>query len=363
MGDETTEAIAPRLSEAAQVQPADNQAVLGTAEPPAEAFVEKAESVQGDENAATTNAQIPKVSDVQPTDSQVVLKTAEHPVALFPEKAELVPGDETAGTTISQASEGSATQLTAGQVVLKTPEPSKAAFMEKNEPVSGDKNTEITGDQTLEVSGVSPADQPVDSKTAEPHQEAFSGKSEPATLHKPTPKRPSLEIEEGTTLFIRYAGMILLHPYLLPFFKGLDLVEDKNFKDDACRHRAVHLLHYLTTKETGLPEFVLLLPKLLCGLPFEEPMERYLEFSETEVAECENLLQAVIQHWGALGKSSPDALREGFLQREGKLEKRESGWHLTVERHTIDILLDRLPWGLGIVKLPWMEELLQVEWA
>lgn len=164
-------------------------------------------------------------------------------------------------------------------------------------------------------------------------------------------------------MFIRFAGMVLVHPYLPQFFKGLGLVEGKNFRDEASQHRAVHLLHYLVTKERDLPEFVLLLPKMLCGLPFEEPMERYVEFSETETAECENLLAAVIQHWGALGKSSPDGLREAFLRRDGKLEMRQDGWQLTVERQTIDILLGKLPWGLGIVKLPWMPEMLKIEWG
>jgi Contractile injection system tape measure protein len=180
---------------------------------------------------------------------------------------------------------------------------------------------------------------------------------------RPAPKRSPLEVKPGTTLFIHYAGMVLLHPYLLQFFKGLGLVEGKNFKGDACQHRAVHLLHYIVTKQTGLPEFVLLLPKLLCGLPFEEPMERYLEFSEMELEECENLLRAIIQHWGALGSASPDGLREAFLRRDGKLEMRENGWQLTVERQTIDILLGKLPWGLGIIKLPWMPEMLKVEWG
>jgi hypothetical protein len=75
-------------------------------------------------------------------------------------------------------------------------------------------------------------------------------------------------------------------------------------------------------------------------------------------------MEAAIRHWGALGSASPDGLREGFLQREGKLEKRADGWRLIVERKTIDVLLDRLPWGVGMVALPWMgEEVVWVEWG
>jgi hypothetical protein len=179
----------------------------------------------------------------------------------------------------------------------------------------------------------------------------------------PVRKKSPLLDGPDTQLFVQYAGLVLLHPYLPAFFKGLGLMAEKEFKDETCRHRAIHLLHYLATKESGLPEFMLLLPKLLCGMPFEEPMERYPDFSETETAECENLLRAVIQNWGALGKSSPDALREGFLRRDGKLEKLPDGWKLTVGRQTLDILMGKLPWGLGIVKLPWMPGILRVEWG
>lgn len=186
--------------------------------------------------------------------------------------------------------------------------------------------------------------------------------SQAKPLPKPLAPKPALTIQEGANWFIQHAGIVLLHPFLPQFFGGLGLLDGKNFKDDAARHRAVHLLHYLATSETGLPEFMLLLPKILCGLPFEEPMERFIEFTDTELSECEDLLKAVIKNWGALGNASPAALREAFLNRDGKLEMRANGWHLIVERQTIDILLNKLPWGIGFIKLPWMEGFLQVEW-
>ncbi len=37
-------------------------------------------------------------------------------------------------------------------------------------------------------------------------------------------------------------------------------------------------------------------------------------------------------------------------------------WLLRVERVSYDVVLDRFPWGLGWVKLPWMEAPLYVEW-
>ena len=74
------------------------------------------------------------------------------------------------------------------------------------------------------------------------------------------------------------------------------------------------------------------------------------------------MLQAVIDNWTIMKGNSPDALREGFFQREGKLSKKGNGWNLQVEKKTIDILLNKLPWGLGLVRLPWLEELIFVEW-
>ena len=112
------------------------------------------------------------------------------------------------------------------------------------------------------------------------------------------------------------------------------------------------------------PEYQLVLPKFLCGMPLNAPIDHFIEIEMTERTESENLIRAAVDHWEALGKASPDWLREMFLQRDGKLEKRETGWRLSVERKAQDILLDRLPqgWGLGIVKLPWMNELLRVDW-
>ena len=90
---------------------------------------------------------------------------------------------------------------------------------------------------------------------------------------------------------------------------------------------------------------------------------REIILTEEEKSESLDLLNSAIKHWGKLGKSSPEGLREGFLQRDGKLEKRRQGWYLTVDQKSIDILLDFLPWNLRIVKLPWMTEMLRVEWG
>ncbi len=172
-------------------------------------------------------------------------------------------------------------------------------------------------------------------------------------------------IKKGESFYIQNAGVVLLNPFIVTFFKKLELVENDDFADIFDREKAVHIIHYLATGQTGLPEYELLLPKLLCGLSFKEPIDRFIELNKSEQSEAVNLLQTAIEHWGALGNASINALREGFLQRDGKLEKINNGWRLYVEQKAIDALLRRLPmgWMLGTVKFPWMEEILHVEWG
>jgi hypothetical protein len=51
------------------------------------------------------------------------------------------------------------------------------------------------------------------------------------------------------------------------------------------------------------------------------------------------------------------------LLRPGKLIRKEDGdWLLQVESRTFDVLLEHLPWGISMIKLPWMKKMLWVEW-
>ena len=156
---------------------------------------------------------------------------------------------------------------------------------------------------------------------------------------------------------------MLLHPYLKAHFEHLGLVEKKAFVDEDARQKAIYQLQYLATGDGQALEYSLALNKLLCGHPLALPLARDIVLGATEKAEAENLLKAVIRNWPALKNTSPDGLREGFLQRDGKLTRKPSNWLLQVEQQTHDILLGRLPWSLGIIKLPWMPEMLYVEWA
>ncbi|HEY9619692.1 MAG TPA: contractile injection system tape measure protein [Crinalium sp.] len=175
----------------------------------------------------------------------------------------------------------------------------------------------------------------------------------------------SLSPEDQTAgLFVNQAGLVILHPFLLLYFEDAGLLEGEEFRDRTAQQTAIYLLHYLATKQTDAPEYELVLPKLLCGWPLNEPVSRELTLPDTALTEAEHLLQTVIDYWQVLKSTSPDGLREGFLQRPGKLTQLfEGDWRLQVEQQAIDVLLGSLPWGFNVVKLPWMESMLMVEWS
>ena len=180
-----------------------------------------------------------------------------------------------------------------------------------------------------------------------------------------TARNSILSTEEETTgLYVNQAGLVLLHPFLQFYLEAVGLLDGEYFRDEFAQQTAIYLLYYLATKQIDAPEYELVLPKLLCGWPLNQPVARGLDLPEAALNEGEQLLQTVIDYWEVLKSTSPDGLREGFLQRSGKLTHSGEGdnWKIQVEQQAIDILLGSLPWGLSMVKLPWMKEVLIVEW-
>jgi len=166
--------------------------------------------------------------------------------------------------------------------------------------------------------------------------------------------------DEG--IFISNAGMVLLHPFLTRLFERIDLLDENKFKDDRAHQTALYVLHYLATRETKAQEHELVIAKILTGFPLGEPVEEEIEMGKEILNGCDEMLLAVIAQWEMLKNTSPDGLREGFLQRPGKLFSRQENIYIQVEKNAIDILLDYLPWNLGLIRLPWLKDLLRVEW-
>jgi len=165
--------------------------------------------------------------------------------------------------------------------------------------------------------------------------------------------------EEG--IFINNAGLILLYPYLSAFFTKLGCIENKN--EISLPTKSLFALHLACTGKDEAAEWELVLPKILCGIDLDAPVETHFNFSMDDKNEINDLLVSIIKNWPALKNSSPNALRETFLQRDGKLMWHNNQWRLQVAANSVDVLLDKLPWGIGFIKLPWMPHPIMTEWT
>jgi hypothetical protein len=153
---------------------------------------------------------------------------------------------------------------------------------------------------------------------------------------------------------------VLLHPFLKHFFNGIGLLDEK--KNITDKVLAAHVLHYVATGNEHDFEQTMLLEKYLVGLDPFESIPREITISEAIKLEVENLLKAVRENWKPMKSSSVAAIRETFIQRQGKLINESPNPRLVVERKTVDILLNQLNWTISIIRLPWLDEIIFVEW-
>jgi hypothetical protein len=162
-------------------------------------------------------------------------------------------------------------------------------------------------------------------------------------------------------LFVNNAGLVLLHPFLLPLFQEIKLCDHQKFHGFSEQYQAIYVLQHLSGLDTG-SRLGLALNKVLSGLEVDAVMHTGFRWNEEIGNECDRLLATVIKHWSALKKTSISGLQTSFLQREGILEISGQQRRLIVERKPYDILLDKLPWPVSVVKLPWMKTQLWVDW-
>jgi len=168
---------------------------------------------------------------------------------------------------------------------------------------------------------------------------------------------------EENPIYITNAGLVLLHPFISSLFANIGYTKKDEFISDELQQRALVLCQYLVSGGDEYAEFELLLNKILTGYAVEESLPSEIELSDFEKKEAEDLLKSVIKHWSALKNTSVEGLRQTFLQRDGKIVRADTGWLLQVEQNTVDILLNKLPWGFSTIKTPWMKEILSVEWT
>jgi hypothetical protein len=105
------------------------------------------------------------------------------------------------------------------------------------------------------------------------------------------------------------------------------------------------------------------LNKLICGLEAEEVLTlNHIRLSRKELLEAEEVKLAVIRNWPALKTTATAALKESFFKRNGLLKYKDDNWYLNIERKGIDVLIDRLPWPIAHIKLPWNNYMIHVNW-
>ncbi len=182
----------------------------------------------------------------------------------------------------------------------------------------------------------------------------------PNILPIETPTRKEGDNVQDAAFYADNAGVILLHPFFKTMLKKLELLEPNGLLVDP--EMTCHLLHYLATGEECAMEHEMTFEKFLCGLSEEDTLKRDLSLPEVVKEEADNVLKATLEHWKALKSNSIPFLQNGFLKRPAKILMEDQVMRITFERNAYDLLLDKLPWTIGMVKVPWREQLIFIEW-
>jgi len=158
------------------------------------------------------------------------------------------------------------------------------------------------------------------------------------------------------------AGLVLLWPFLDSLFFKLGLLEKNRFKGMEDATLAIYILNFLATGIRNVREHELLIPKIMIGWDTVTVIPSNIILTDNICNECDHFMKTFIKHWTVLKSTSPDGLREGFLQRIAFIEKKDDGLHFKFDRREIDILLDQLPFQISIIKLKWLQEPFIISW-
>ncbi|HTF02552.1 MAG TPA: contractile injection system tape measure protein [Bacteroidia bacterium] len=158
------------------------------------------------------------------------------------------------------------------------------------------------------------------------------------------------------------SGIALINNYLPALFDRLKLLKDNEFRTTTAQMQAVHYLQFVVTGSDTITEASLPLNNVLCGLPASQPVPHRIVTSDEQKKLIEGMLKSVINHWPASNNPSLTALRETWLQRTGVLGEQEDQWELTVEKRSIDVLINESPFSFSVIRYPWMEKPVHVKW-
>lgn len=229
---------------------------------------------------------------------------------------------------------------------------------------------EKTNKRKVQNSGTSSPEQSMKVESLNKDSATFTEQHENKLADTPTSSAENKELdkilEEG--VYVNNAGLIIIAPYLSPLFSHLELLNKNEFISVEAAWKAVHLLQYATgmvpSEENGTwSEHDLLFNKILCGLEPNAPVPESFSLTNKDKEEIDELLKAVLQNWTIMSRSSAHALQTTFFQKKGKLNKIGPNWDLLVERDSaVEILIDKLPWGISLIKLPWNIYTIHTQW-
>lgn len=169
--------------------------------------------------------------------------------------------------------------------------------------------------------------------------------------------------EEPDKINISNAGLVLFHPFLPQAFLDLKWIgKDNKFVNAATQQKAVLFLQYLINRKSRQAEHLLVLNKIMCGWPVHLPVKAATKFSQKEKQAADDLIDSLKEYWTIVKNTSPQGLIISFIERNGIIQKTPSGYLLQVERKTIDILTESLPYSINTIKLPWNEGIIYTEW-
>ncbi|WP_423999479.1 contractile injection system tape measure protein [Maribacter sp. IgM3_T14_3] len=173
---------------------------------------------------------------------------------------------------------------------------------------------------------------------------------------------PKFTNDSENEIKVSNAGLIIFWPFLTRLFEQLNLMENGLFISPSAQNRAIYLLQYLVNNNTKVPEFELVLNKILVGMPISEHLEPIDNLSLEEKNMITSLMNGLIQNWPKMQNSTSIGIQETFIQREGILSIDKEHYKLVITKNTVDILVASIPWNLSLIKLPWMQKPLYIEW-
>ena len=192
----------------------------------------------------------------------------------------------------------------------------------------------------------------------QPAREANDTSVQPPAAQRPahasyeSPVRPpATQTGAARVAVSSWGGLVLLHYRLRPY---LEQAADSESDFDPLEVRIAALALLLDEPGSAADPLV----RLLAGDPDwstspDDPQPVPLRDRTAATARAELLLQDFAGDLPGFGRSSAGFVREQWVRRRARLLEDPPAVLLTLERRPLDLVLDRLPYPIGALRLPW----------